>query len=566
MADGFELEPEPSALHNRFLLDQNPEALERYEEHLNRLLIEGEGEALIEIGVPYDDEFEAKGLSKEELEKAETVHNEIIGSKLNCVTTGLLTKSYNGSFSRISIIRKNLPEEDFLEIRVAVVGNVDAGKSTFLGVLTHNALDDGRGQARKKLFRHQHEFETGRTSSVGNDILGFDVHGKVVNAPDKHSGRLNWLQISRAASKILTFIDLAGHEKYLKTTIFGLTGHQPDYTMLMIGANMGISGMTKEHLSLCLALNVPVFVVITKIDYCPENVLDETLKQLNKLLRSPGSRKLPVVVNNMEDIFMAAQHFYQGRMCPIFRVSNVTGENLDKVRTFLNILPIRRTITDQSKVLFVIDEVFWVDGVGTVVSGNCVNGTVRVNDTLWLGPDSTGNFVQVPIKSIHRKRMPVDSVRHGQSAAFAIKKVTKKQIRKGMVLLSGVEQPHAVWEFEAEILILNHPTTISRNYEAMVHVGAVRQTAKIMHMKKDVLRTGDRDRVRFRFTRRPEYIRKGTRLVFREGLTKAVGTVEIIISDTSTPQPPVYTRQKTSNDPKKQKPTKQKTKRTVELR
>ncbi|KAI6216034.1 Protein synthesis factor and Translation elongation factor EFTu EF1A domain containing protein [Aphelenchoides besseyi] len=519
MTDGFELEPEPSALHNRFLLDRNPEALERYEEHLNRLLIEGEGEALIEIGVPYDDEFEAKGLTKEELEKAEAVHNEVIDNKLNCVTTGLLTKSYN---------------EDFLEIRVAVVGNVDAGKSTFLGVLTHNALDDGRGQARKKLFRHQHEFETGRTSSVGNDILGFDVHGNVVNAPDKHSGRLNWLQISRAASKILTFIDLAGHEKYLKTTIFGLTGHQPDYTMLMIGANMGISGMTKEHLSLCLALNVPVFVVITKIDYCPENVLEETLKQLNKLLRSPGSRKLPVVVNNMEDIFMAAQHFYQGRMCPIFRVSNVTGENLDKVRTFLNILPIRRTITDQSKVLFVIDEVFWVDGVGTVVSGNCVNGTVRVNDTLWLGPDSTGNFVQVPIKSIHRKRMPVDTVRHGQSAAFAIKKVTKKQIRKGMVLLSGAEQPHAVWEFEAEILILNHPTTISRNYEAMVHVGA--------------------------------YIRKGTRLVFREGLTKAVGTVEVIISDTSTPQPPVYTRQKTSNDPKKQKPTKQKTKRTAELR
>lgn len=38
-------------------------------------------------------------------------------------------------------------------MRVAVVGNVDAGKSTLLGVLTHNALDDGRGLARQKLFR-----------------------------------------------------------------------------------------------------------------------------------------------------------------------------------------------------------------------------------------------------------------------------------------------------------------------------------------------------------------------------------------------------------------------------
>jgi len=88
------------------------------------------------------------------------------------------------------------------------------------------------------------------------------------------------------------------------------------------------------------------------------------------------------------------------------------------------------------------------------------------------------------------------------------------------------EPPKAVWEFDAEILILNHPTTISKNYEAMIHVGAVRQTAKILDMGKEVLRTGDRDRIRFRFVRRPEYVLPGTRLLFREGLTKAVGTVE----------------------------------------
>lgn len=51
---------------------------------------------------------------------------------------------------------------------MAVTGNVDAGKSTLLGVLTHGVLDDGRGVARQKLFRHKHEVETGRTSSVGN--------------------------------------------------------------------------------------------------------------------------------------------------------------------------------------------------------------------------------------------------------------------------------------------------------------------------------------------------------------------------------------------------------------
>jgi hypothetical protein len=47
------------------------------------------------------------------------------------------------------------------------------------------------------------------------------------------------------ASKVIAFIDLAGHEKYLKTTIYGMTSHAPDYGMLMIGGNMGIVGMTK---------------------------------------------------------------------------------------------------------------------------------------------------------------------------------------------------------------------------------------------------------------------------------------------------------------------------------
>ena len=55
--------------------------------------------------------------------------------------------------------------------------------------------------------------------------------------------------------------------------------------MLMVGANAGIVGMTKEHLGLALALNVPVFVLVTKIDMCPANVLQETLKLLVRILR-----------------------------------------------------------------------------------------------------------------------------------------------------------------------------------------------------------------------------------------------------------------------------------------
>lgn len=58
-----------------------------------------------------------------------------------------------------------------LEVRTAMIGNVDSGKSTMVGVLTRSVLDDGRGFARSKVFRHTHEESTGRTSSIGQHNL-----------------------------------------------------------------------------------------------------------------------------------------------------------------------------------------------------------------------------------------------------------------------------------------------------------------------------------------------------------------------------------------------------------
>jgi GTPase len=81
-----------------------------------------------------------------------------------------------------------------------------------------------------------------------------------------------------------------------------MTGCAPDFVMLMIGSNAGIIGMTKEHLGLSLALGVPVLVVITKIDMCPPNVLESTVKQLTKILKSAGCRKIPMFVKVRESL------------------------------------------------------------------------------------------------------------------------------------------------------------------------------------------------------------------------------------------------------------------------
>lgn len=283
--------------------------------------------------------------------------------------------------------------------------------------------------------------------------------------------------------------------------------------------------MTKEHLGLALALAVPVFVVVTKIDMCPPNVLQDNMKLLFKMLKSQGCRKVPVVVRTQDDVVLSATNFVSERLCPIFQVSNVNGDNLELLKMFLNLLSTRMAGSENLPAEFQIDDVYSVPGVGTVVSGTCLQGTIKLNDVLMLGPYAVGNFVPITIKSIHRKRMNVERVRCGQTASFALKKIKRTFLRKGMVMVSPDLKPQACWEFEGEILVLHHPTTISARYQAMVHCGSIRQTASIVHMSRDCLRTGDKAHVKFRFIKQPEYIRAGQRLVFREGRTKAVGNI-----------------------------------------
>ena len=120
------------------------------------------------------------------------------------------------------LLRRRASTAQPREIRVAVIGNVDSGKSTMVGVLTRSMLDDGRGAARSKVFKHDHEGATGRTSAIGQHNLCLASSGAVLNdSMFKNSTCADY--VSRS-SKVVTLVDLAGHERYFKTTAYGLTG------------------------------------------------------------------------------------------------------------------------------------------------------------------------------------------------------------------------------------------------------------------------------------------------------------------------------------------------------
>ena len=77
----------------------------------------------------------------------------------------------------------------------------------------------------------------------------------------------------------------------------------------------------------------------------------------------------------------------------------------------------------------------------------------------------------------------------------------------------------------ADITILHHPSTIRIKYEPVIHIGKISQTAKVITMDKENLRTGDKAELKFRFKYRPEFIEMDDVLVFREGRTKGIGKI-----------------------------------------
>ena len=522
-----------------WLLDESADAdatLQQLTGLLQSRIDEGHGETLFDLGV--EDGGEPLGFTltqwnlalKRVTEAARTLKSDVrvlltynVGGDVEAETKPNDTGT---SYGKLLIRQKPDTPEEVIETRIAVVGNVDAGKSTMLGVLVKGELDDGRGKTRVNLFRHKHEIESGRTSSVGMEIMGFDTLGGIVtsNVPGR---KLTWGEIGTRSAKVISFSDLAGHERYLRTTVFGLLSSSPNYCLLMVAANNGLIGMSKEHLGIALALNVPVMVVITKIDICPPQILEQTITQITRILKSPGARKIPVFIKTHQQTVETATQFVSQRICPIFQVSNVTGECLDLVRTFLNILPHHGHYDAQAPFEFHVNDTFSVPFVGTVVSGVIKSGVIHTGDSVIVGPDSLGQFQTTNIRSIERKRIQVPFVSAGQSASFALKRVRRKEVRKGMVVLPKLDiMPKVHYEFVAEVLILSHATTIRPKYQAMLHVGPVSQTCAIIDIDREFIRTGDRATVAFRFVQRPEFLSIGDRILFREGRTKGLGIVK----------------------------------------
>jgi elongation factor 1-alpha len=452
------------------------------------------------------------------------------------------------------------------DLGIAVAGSVDSGKSTFVGVLTSGKLDDGDGSARIGVAKHPHEVQAKKTS---------DISTKAVITKN---------------NKAITLFDLCGHDKYFKTTAYGISGHYPDYGFVIIGANKGILPMTKQHVTTLLSMNIPIIFIVTRYDITPQNIYAETIKMINTYCKNIV--KLPAEFINSpynqlhnEQSYKEDKIKYINNVCffennrqiavPIITVSNKNGYYIDFINDVLSILKprdpwknfdddttkqieerctnrvIKKFLTNMDKNIFAnssnnTDHVFFVDtiynpiGIGLVITGINRGGIVNVGDTFYLGPFGK-EFKEIRIKSMNnyvkQKIFTADS-HHRITIAVGTtdKDVNKHTVRKGMVMLKSKEliKKYLTFNFNAVITLFSHSATLKNGYTPSLQIGNVRQSARMI-LNKDL--NSDKDHVKlkefaivsFKLKQRPEYIEPYQTFIFRSGCVHGVGVVTSVL-------------------------------------
>jgi elongation factor 1-alpha len=315
-----------------------------------------------------------------------------------------------------------------------------------------------------------------------------------------------------------------GHEPWLKTTIRGVVGQSIDYGLVAIAADDGPTHITKEHLGLMLAMDYPIMICITKTDKVPKKRLEAVEQEIDELLKNIG--RVPYTIKDKSDIYVIVDKLET--VVPLVKTSAVTLEGYDLLNGLLQALPERKKDVDKPFLMF-IDRAYNVTGVGTVVSGTVKQGRLKPGTDVIIGPDTTGKFKKVKAKSIEMHYHRLAEANAGLVVGIALRGVKYEDVERGMILCDNSIKPKAVKSFEAEIVVLKHPTRISNGYEPIIHNNTISETVKLKLINKKYLKSGDTGKVRMRFRYQPQFVREGDRFVFREGKTKGIGTVVKIL-------------------------------------
>ncbi|WP_052282766.1 selenocysteine-specific translation elongation factor [Kluyvera genomosp. 1] len=302
---------------------------------------------------------------------------------------------------------------------IATAGHVDHGKTTLLQAITGINAD-----------RLPEEKSRGMTIDLGYAY---------------------WPQED---GRVLGFIDVPGHEKFLSNMLAGVGGI--DHALLVVACDDGVMAQTREHLAILqLTGNPTLTVALTKTDRVDAERITEVRREITDVLREYG---------------------FEG--VTLFDTAATENIGIEALRDHLRQLSAREHQTHQ-RFRLAIDRAFTVKGAGLVVTGTALSGDVRVGDTLWL----TGKGVPMRVRGLHAQNQPVEQAHGGQRIALNIVGAAEKDdLSRGDWLLS--EEPPA--PSERVIVELQSHIPLSQWQPLHIHHAASHITGRVSLLENNL--------------------------------------------------------------------------------
>lgn len=247
--------------------------------------------------------------------------------------------------------------------------------------------------------------------------------------------------------RVLGFIDVPGHEKFLSNMLAGVGGI--DHALLVVACDDGVMAQTREHLAILQLTGKPTLTVaLTKADRVETARVEEVKAEAEAALAEFG--------------FTGAT---------LFTVAATEGLGIAGLRDHLLQLSARAHPQHQ-RFRLAIDRAFTVKGAGLVVTGTALSGEVNVGDTLWL----TGVDKPMRVRGLHAQNQPVAKAWAGQRIALNIVgDAQKEDLNRGDWLLA-VPPPEAS---ERVIVELQCHTPLSQWQPLHIHHAASHITGRV---------------------------------------------------------------------------------------
>ena len=299
---------------------------------------------------------------------------------------------------------------------------------------------------------------------------------------------LGFAHLQLPSGEMLGIVDVPGHERFVKQMVAGATGI--DLVALVIAADEGVMPQTQEHLEICQLLRVKKgLVVLTKID----------------LLDDPDW--LDLVREDVREFLKAT--FLEG--APIIAVSAVTGHGLEELKSELaRLVAAVEPRSSSGPFRLPVDRVFTMKGFGTVVTGTCISGRLRVGDAAAIYP--SGHRTKVRGLQVHNRE--VQEIQPGERTAINLQSLDRGLIERGDV----VSTPGAMVSSYMVDVHMEHlssaPRPLKNRAKVRFHTGTAENLASVVLLDRAELQPGAGAFVQIRLDT-PMAVLRGDRYVLR---------------------------------------------------